>query len=193
MFKRILCVFLLVGCASTGELDPESEMRNTDPPTITVVPLPTTSTLPVETPTTTSTTTTTTIVDLGQIQAAIQEAQDSYGPCGEWHDLAISVGWPEEEWPTLSKVMFRESRCQPTAWNQGDVGSGSRGLLQVNSYWCDPSRWTANGWLQDRNLLTSCDDLFQPEVALRSGLAIWLYGEDKHGCGWIGPWRTPCN
>lgn len=191
MFRRLLCVFLLVGCASTGELDSESEMRNTTTPATVLIPLPSSSTTPVTT--VIPSTTTTTTVDLRVVQQAIEEAVDRYGPCGEYHDLAIQIGWPEEEWPTLSKVMFRESRCSPTAWNKGDVGSGSRGLLQINSYWCDPSKWTANGWLQDRGSIGSCDDLFDAEKNLRSGLLIWFYGEEKHGCGWRGPWVTPCN
>lgn len=115
-----------------------------------------------------------------------------YGKCGQWHDLAISVGWPESEWSTLSYVIYRESRCNVDSHNKTDPMSGSRGLMQINGYWCRPSNWSSNGWLQDKGILNVCDDLYNPEINLRSGLAIWLYGEEKYGCGWRGPWATSC-
>lgn len=115
-----------------------------------------------------------------------------YGRCGEWHDLAISVGWPETEWSTLSYVLYRESRCNIGSHNKTDPMSGSRGLMQINGYWCKKSKWSDAGWLQDRGILSTCDDLYHPTANLRAGLAIWLYGEDKHGCGWRGPWATKC-
>lgn len=126
-------------------------------------------------------------------QMEIDEARMLYGKCGEWRPLALAVGWPAEEWPTLSYVLYRESRCNIGSHNKTDPASGSRGLMQINGYWCRPSKWTQAGWLQDRGILTTCEDLFTPEVNLRAGLAIWMYGEEKHGCGWRGPWATPCN
>lgn len=133
----------------------------------------------------------TTLPDLSGVDF-VELARLTYGPCGEWHDLAMSLGWPEEEWPTLSFVMHRESRCNIDSFNPTDPSSGSRGLLQINGFWCRPNRWTDHGWLQDNGILTTCDDLYTPEVNLRAGLAIWQYGEEKHGCGWRGPWATRC-
>lgn len=43
-----------------------------------------------------------------------------YGRCGEYHDLAIQAGWPKSQWPTLSKVMYRESRCNTLSFNKSD-------------------------------------------------------------------------
>lgn len=125
-------------------------------------------------------------------QMEVDEARMLYGKCGEWHNLAIAVGWPEAEWPTLSYVMYRESRCHPDSHNKTDPMSGSRGLIQINGFWCRPNRYDSNGFLQSQGVLNVCDDLFNPEINLRAGLAIWLYGEGKHGCGWRGPWATPC-
>ncbi len=123
----------------------------------------------------------------------VDEARLLYGKCGEWRELALMVGWPAEEWGTLSYVLHRESRCNIGSQNKTDPMSGSRGLMQINGYWCKPTKYSANGWLQDHGILTTCDDLYDPVVNLRAGLAIWLYGEGKHGCGWRGPWATPCD
>lgn len=123
----------------------------------------------------------------------VDEARLLYGKCGEWRELALMVGWPAEEWGTLSYVLHRESRCNIGSLNKTDPMSGSRGLMQINGYWCKPTKYSANGWLQDHGILTTCDDLYDPVVNLRAGLAIWLYGEGKHGCGWRGPWATPCD
>jgi hypothetical protein len=57
-----------------------------------------------------------------------------YGRCGEYHDLAISVGWTEKDWKTLSRVMYRESRCNTTSFNKTDPNGGSRGLIQIYGY-----------------------------------------------------------
>lgn len=122
----------------------------------------------------------------------VDEARAIYGKCGEWRELALSIGWPAEEWPTLSYVLHRESRCNVDSHNKTDPMSGSRGLMQINGYWCKPSRWSSAGWLQDRGVLLTCDDLYVPEINLHAGLLIWLYGEEKHGCGWRGPWATRC-
>lgn len=192
MLRRLLCVLVLAGCSATATTDPTVEMRPTPEPQISSAPTtPSTTTTP---PTTTNPQVTTTVapVDLVTIQEYVATAQELYGRCGEWHDLAIAVGWPESEWPTLSYVLHRESRCDPSAHNKSDPGSGSRGLMQVNSYWCRPSKFSQNGWLQDRNVLSTCDQLFDAKTNLHSGLLIWLYGEQKHGCGWRGPWATPC-
>jgi hypothetical protein len=126
-------------------------------------------------------------------QMEIDEARMLYGKCGEWRELALSIGWPAEEWPTLSRVLYRESRCNIGSHNKTDPASGSRGLMQINGYWCRPSKWSEAGWLQDHGVLQTCEDLFIPEVNLKAGLLIWLYGEEKHGCGWRGPWATPCS
>lgn len=125
-------------------------------------------------------------------ELSVEDARALYGRCGEWFSLASAIGWPDEEWPTLSKVLYRESRCNIGSHNATDPMSGSRGLMQINGYWCKPSKYSQNGWLQDRDVLEHCDDLYQPEINLKAGLLIWLYGEQKHGCGWRGPWATPC-
>lgn len=129
----------------------------------------------VEPEVTTTTTTTAAPVDLGE--------------CAQWRDLALEIGWPAEEWDRLNHVIWRESRCQPDVHNKLDPASGSRGLMQINGFWCRKNRYTDHGYLQDNGVLQTCEDLFNPRVNLTAGLVIWKYGEDKNGCGW-GPWST---
>lgn len=119
-------------------------------------------------------------------------ARHVYGRCGEYYNLALQAGWPASQWPTLSKVMYRESRCNTTSFNRSDPNGGSRGLIQINGYWCKKSRWSANGWLQDRFILNTCDDLFNPLTNLQAGWAMWQYSQDRNGCGWR-PWATRCS
>lgn len=78
-----------------------------------------------------------------------------YGQCGEWHDLAISVGWPEDHWTTLNRVMFGESNCLATAYNR----SGATGLLQIMPGWAPKC-----GGVQS--------DLFDPTFNLSCGLLV---------------------
>ena len=108
-----------------------------------------------------------------------------------WARLALDLGWPLEEIDTLDHVVNRESRGLADVHNAADPGKGSFGLMQINAYWCKPSRWTEVGWLQDKNILDTCHDLYQPETVLRASLAIYLYSYEKHGFDRrFGPWTT---
>ena len=98
-----------------------------------VITTPETTTVAPETTTTVPETTTTVAIDWEAIAQTVaaqtDEARFTWGQCGEWHDLAISVGWPEEEWKHLQQVIYRESRCQADAWNGEDGG-----LTQINLF-----------------------------------------------------------
>ena len=118
-------------------------------------------------------------------------ARIMYGRCGEWHDLAIAVGWTEAQWPKLSYVIHRESRCNINSFNKTDPNGGSRGLMQINGYWCRKNKYNPSGWLQAKGILNTCDDLYNPEVNLRAGLAMWNYSQERNKCGWR-PWATRC-
>lgn len=139
----------------------------------------------------TKTTTTTTPVDFSSVDWT-ELARYMYGKCGEWHDLAISVGWTEPQWRKLSYVIHRESRCGIGAFNKSDPNGGSRGLMQINGYWCKPAKYNPTGWLQAKGILQTCKDLHNPEVNLRAGLVMWNYSQDRNKCGW-SPWATRCN
>jgi hypothetical protein len=102
--------------------------------------------------------------------------------CDEWMPLAVDVGWPEDELPKLSYAIYRESRCHPDQHNADDPMGGSNGLVQINRFWCRPSKYWPDGWLQTQGVLDDCDELFDPETNLTAALAIW------HNSGW-GPWN----
>ena len=65
--------------------------------------------------------------------------------CYEWLPAMLEAGWPADPdiLATGLTIMWRESRCTPTADSGPD-----HGLMQINRYWCKPSRYSAAGWLQ---------------------------------------------
>jgi hypothetical protein len=95
--------------------------------------------------------------------------------CQTVFDMARHVGWAEQDLTQLVAVAYRESRCQPDAFNPRDPNGGSNGVMQINQFWCKPSKYYANGYLQAYGLIRTCDDLFDLEDNLRSALAIFRY------------------
>jgi hypothetical protein len=99
-------------------------------------------------------------------------------------NLALSVGWPATETPTLMRVLKRESNCQDDAFNPRDTAGGSYGLMQINGFWCTPSAYWPQGWLQAKGILTTCEQLFDPKINLTAGLAVFYNSNWK-------PWNLP--
>ena len=95
--------------------------------------------------------------------------------CQTVFDMARHVGWPEHALTQLVAIAYRESRCNPDAFNPTDPNGGSAGVMQINYFWCKPSRYFANGYLQAYGLIRTCDDLFDLEDNLRSALNIYRY------------------
>ena len=95
--------------------------------------------------------------------------------CQTVFDMARHVGWAEQDLTQLVAIAYRESRCNPAAFNPTDPNGGSAGVMQINYFWCKPSSYYANGYLQAYGLLTVCDDLFDLETNLRAALNIWRY------------------
>ena len=98
--------------------------------------------------------------------------------CAEYVADAITAGWPADQAPMLARVMFRESRCNPMAWNGADSNGGSRGLLQVNGI--------HETWLIEAGIITKLDDLFYPDVNIRAALQVyrilgWQAWSSTHG------------
>ncbi len=114
-------------------------------------------------PTLPETTTTTTTVPKG---------------CAQYVADAITAGWPADQAPMLARVMFRESRCTPTAYNAKDTHGGSYGLMQINAQ--------HKAWLIEQGFITSLDDLFVPSVNLRVSAHLysmvgWSAWASTHG------------
>ena len=124
---------------------------------------------PATTTTTTSTSTTTTSTTTTTLPPA------EHAECAEYLGLAVTLGWKQENLPMLERVMWRESRCQPHQVNATDPNGGSLGLTQVNRFWCLPSRYYPNGYLQTKQILTTCDELYEPLINLSAALAIYEY------------------
>lgn len=154
----IMLVTLLTSCGNKVERSqpPITVTVTTTVPVVTTVPVPETTSAP-----------TTTMPDLSGVDW-VALARATYGKCGEWHDLAISVGWPEEEWKHLQQVIYRESRCQADAWNGADGG-----LTQINQI---HTKWLSDmGWSHP-------NDMFDPEKNLTFAFRLW------ETSGWK-PWR----
>jgi hypothetical protein len=141
---------------------------------------------------TTSSTTTTTIdpwssIDWSGVAQIIEQereaARRAHGLCGEWHDLAISVGFNETEWDVLKQIIARETgdTCRADVLNDNvKTRDNSWGLTQINTLgdlW--PGRQQMCG-------LTEPADLLDPAVNL--ACARKLYERS----GWA-PWRYPWN
>lgn len=109
--------------------------------------------------------------------------------CPQWAQIAVNVGWREEDLEMLDYVIYRESRCFTMSYSNRDPNGGSYGLAQVNGYWCEPSQWYPQGYLQAFGVLEQCGDLLHPRTNLLSARLIWLYADRKHGDGWL-PWQT---
>jgi soluble lytic murein transglycosylase-like protein len=89
--------------------------------------------------------------------------------CKRYVNLARQVGWPKSERANLARIMWRESRCTPTAHNPLDPWGGSHGLLQING--------SNVGWATRQGYIRTRNDLTDPKRNLKVGLELWkLYG-----------------
>lgn len=179
MKNFLIGIVALIACIEVGA-PPAAEPPTTTLPKVERVAPVRVVPLPAETTTTTSTTTT---VVLPLV------APDT--PCQEWVPDALDAGWPadREIMERMMSIMHRESRCITDAFKADDPNSGSIGLLQINTFWCEP-RWAGDpGWLQLQGVLASCQELYDGPTNLAAGAAIFYYGVDRYGTGW-SPWRV---
>jgi hypothetical protein len=167
MKRIIVALFVLSACGS-------SVTAPMPKPLLTTIELAPPTTLP--TTTTVAPTTTLPPVQLTYEQT-VELARATWGQCGEWRDLALSVGWPASEWPRLGHVLYRESRCTPSAWNGHDAG-----LAQINQVHTD--------WALQMGM-TFPTDLFIPANNLYFAYRLWSAREEKGLCGWK-PWSFKC-
>jgi len=104
--------------------------------------------------------------------------------CPMWWSLALDAGFTIEQMPTLDRIIFVESRCDYTQHNATDPNGGSHGLTQINGFWCRPSRYYPDGYLQTVQILTTCDELYEPLVNLRAALALVDYSRSAGLSEW---------
>lgn len=97
--------------------------------------------------------------------------------CPEYWARARSAGWPVWALPTVDRLMYRESRCTPTARSS----TRDSGLLQINDVHLV--------WLAEYGIRQS--DLMRPKVNLRAGRLLFARAQRMFGCGWQ-PWGLPC-
>ena len=96
------------------------------------------------------------------------------GACWPVYAYALEAGFTADEAIILDSIAWHESRCKAHA--VGD-GGASLGLLQIHApSWCTPNRWNSVGYLQAALVLNSCEELFDPLVAVKAARAIYLYG-----------------
>jgi hypothetical protein len=110
------------------------------------------------------------------------------GDCSSYDQIAIEVGWQQEELAWLHRIMKRETGCGRDTLHDGSRASG---LLQLTRVHC--------GWLSDRlpqavegapltsgrwskNCLAPLRD--NPVLALRAGRLLF---ERSGACNWNGP------
>jgi hypothetical protein len=107
--------------------------------------------------------------------------------CPEYASVVTYVGFPIDQRREAHRIMHRESRCLPHVFNAKDPNGGSIGLFQINMFWCKPSRYFPEGWLQSQGILQDCNDLFNPLTNVRAAKAIYDYSADRNDYGWH-PW-----
>lgn len=105
-----------------------------------------------------------------EIIMEVNQMAHAHPRCSEWLPEALRQGWPLEEWPTLSRVLWKESRCDAFADSGPD-----HGLTQINRI---HTAWLADfGWTHD--------DMKDPKKNLHFAYRLWTTS------GWK-PWSiTP--
>ena len=98
--------------------------------------------------------------------------------CQQWLQTALEAGWPNERkvLDRLGYVMWRESRCTPTADSGPD-----HGLTQINQI---HTKWITDlGWTHEQ--------MKDPALNLRFAWLLYSGREANGQCGWT-PWSLKC-
>lgn len=108
------------------------------------------------------------------------------GRCWQFYHLALDAGWTQGQWRTLDRIIYRESRCMPTACSVPDRPDLRRcrdwGLTQINDY----------SWKRTvRNLGLTMEQMTDPFWNLWVAKWIYDYSLERNGCGWL-PWSIKC-
>lgn len=112
------------------------------------------------------------------------EVRYTPGDCSTLFWPAMRAGWTWNEWPTLARIMWRESRCDASQTNLRGRDR-SYGLLQINTrgrLWTWPIGWGETRTLPELCGLTAREDLLDVDTNLRCGRLLYEVR------GWA-PWR----
>lgn len=108
------------------------------------------------------------------------------GYCLEYVDEALQTGWESQEILQLTKIMYRESRCDPLACGIPDRPDLRHcrdwGLMQVNDH-----SWKTT----IRSMGLEMEDMWDPWWNLFFARLLFDKAEAAYGCGWQ-PWNIPC-
>jgi hypothetical protein len=109
------------------------------------------------------------------------------GKCVEFYHTALKTGWTPDQWPTLDRLIWRESRCITTACGQTDRPDLRRcrdwGLLQINDH-----TWKSTVLEMDLQM----SDLYDPYWNLFVARLLFDIADRIYGCGWQ-PWSLECD
>jgi len=126
------------------------------------------------------------VAALAAITLSAQPAHAAGWKCPQWRQLALDVGFSKRDWVTLDKILYRESRCRPSAKGlnkraDGTVWSTDLGLSQINNY-----SWVT--YLRNLGIIKMSDDLLHPRTNLRAAKALYDYSKSKGYSPWY-QWR----
>ena len=107
--------------------------------------------------------------------------------CPKAMRIALTVGFHKKDLPTLDKIVYRESRCQPTSIGinrnkKGGVRSRDWGLVQIND-----ASWLR--YLRDRGIIETRKNLLNPKTNMVAAKALYDYSVSRGYNQWI-QWRT---
>lgn len=97
------------------------------------------------------------------------------GDCSTLFWPAMRAGWTWDTWPTLARIMWRESRCEAHQTNFRNRDR-SYGLLQLNTrgtLWTNPIGWGERRSLREMCGLTAREELLDAAVNLRCGRLLY--------------------
>ncbi len=117
------------------------------------------------------------------LEEAVRDILDDEHSCPQWVFTAVSAGWEPAELPRLLRIMYRESRCIPTACGETDSPHIRKcrdwGLMQINDY----------SWKKTvRSLGLNMEQMHNPYWNLWFARWLYEYSLGRNGDGW-NPWK----
>lgn len=125
--------------------------------------------------------------------AQIPPVQNAEGlKCEQWLPTAVQAGWPDNRQvlAQLGAIMWRESRCQPTACAPSDSDRTSENGKVCRDYGLVQGNWYAHHkWWADLGI--TAEDMFDPYINLHWAWLLYSGREAQGKCGWQ-PWALSC-